>query len=1008
MRIGFRITYQELDRKANQLAHYLQNTGIYPDQSVALYLDRSLNMIIGLLGILKAGVAYIPLDPRNPQERLAYILQDSQASIVLTQQDLSTKLPHTPAQQILIDADWSSIAREPVTPPQTTVIPDNIAYVIYTSGSTGQPKGVAIKHKAVVNCLQATNQLIELNSTDVILSVTNSSFDVSVPELFLPLVKGSRVVLANQDILADGHQLAAQLNKTEASVFNATPATWRLLITAGWTGKPDLRMISAGEALSRDLANQLLTRGAELWNLYGPTEATIWCTGTQIQNEEGLVPIGKPIANVSTYILDQYFNPVPIGVPGELFVAGVGLARGYLNRPMLTAEKFIPHPFSNRPGARLYRTGDLAQYKPDGQIEYLGRLDHQVKMRGFRIELGEIEAVLSQHPAVQTVVVTDREDKPEEKQLVAYLILHSDKTATVKELRQSLEKKLPQYMIPHIFLMLDKFPLLSNGKINRHALPAPDKESLDSANTFVAPRTPTEKLLAGFWAQVLGLDRVSIHSNFFELGGDSLLGMQILAKIGQTGLRLTPKHLLKYQTIAELAPIADSSQGIQAFQGIITVSVPLTPIQRWFFELDLPEPHHWNHAILFEISQSLESVLLEQAISYLLTQHDALRLRFILSEAGWQQNNAGLSQVVPFSYVDLTTAPVNEHQQIIENRSTEIQRSLNLATGPSAKFVLFERGNQLRQRLLIVVHHLAIDGISWPILLQDLQKAYEQLSNKEPVKLPHKTTSFKDWSERLATYAQSAELKKELDYWLSSINQDVISLPLDYPKGENIEASVKTLRLSLGRAETQSWLKELPRLYRTSPRDAMLVALLEALEPLTGSRSLLIDIEDHGREDLFDDVDLTRTVGWFTSIFPVILDTNNVKTSVEALLSVKEQLRQVPKRGIGYGLLRYLSRDAEVVGQLRRLPQAVVSFNYLGQYDRTLPQSNWFNLTHEPHGSDRSPMGKRRYILDINAGVANDRLELFWYYSEALHKQETVEAIAQRFIEALAKLVSTV
>lgn len=1005
---GAKLTYQELDWRANQLAHYLQSLGVRPDQVVGLYLDRSLEMMIGLLGVLKAGTAYLPLDPKYPQERLAYILQDSQALVVLTQQHLSAQLPSTQAQVILVNTDWSVISQAPTTPPQSTVTLDNLAYVIYTSGSTGQPKGVAVTHRALVNSLQATAQLTEFTNKDVVLSVTTPSFDLAVPELFLSLLKGSRLVFANQDILTDGHQLAAQLDETGATIFVATPATWRLLVAAGWTGKPNLRMLCAGEALPRDLAHQLLARGAELWNFYGPTEATIWCTGTQIREEEGLVPIGKPIANTSIYIVDQFFNPAPIGVIGELCIGGVGLARGYLNRPTLTAEKFIPHLFSNQPGARLYRTGDLARYRPDGQIEYLGRLDHQVKVRGFRIELEEIEAVLSQHPAVQAVVVTDREDRTSEKQLVAYLILHSGTVPTVGELRQFLGEKLPPYMIPHAFVVLDTFPLSPNGKVDRRALPAPDKKNLNTASTFVAPRTPNEKLLAALWAETLGLDRLSIYSNFFELGGDSLLGMQVLAKAGQAGLRLTPKHLLERQTIAELAPVADSSQRVQADQGIVTGPVPLTPIQRWLFELNLPEPHHWNHAILFEVSQSLDPVLLEQAIGHLLAHHDALRLRFILTEAGWQQHNAGLSPVVPFTYVDLTTVPVADHQQIIETKSTEIQTSLNLATGPITKFALFERGNQLPQRLLMVVHHLVIDGISWPILLQNLQKAYQQLSSGEPLQLPPKTTPFQKWAEHLAIYAQSAELCQELDYWLANSRREVVPFPVDYPEGKNIEASARTLRLSLGKAETQSLLKDLPRLYGTAPRDAMLAALLEVVEPLMGSRSLLIDVEDHGREDLFDDVDFTRTIGWFTSIFPVLLDTSDAKTPVEALMSVKEQLGRVPKRGIGYGLLRYLSKDATIIGQLRRLPQAAVSFNYLGQYDRVLPQSTWFSLTHEPHGPDRSPLGTRRYVLDVNGGVANGQLELFWYYSEALHRRDTVEVIARRFLAALTNLVATV
>ena len=548
------LTYRELNRRANQLAHHLRNLGVGPEALVGLCVERSLEMVVALLGILKSGGAYVPLDPTYPSERLAFMLADAQVSVLLTQQQLVEKLSAHRAPLVCLEAEWTGLAGESQDNPVSSVAAANLAYVIYTSGSTGKPKGVQITHRALVNFLHSMRQRPGLTSQDTLLAVTTISFDIAGLELYLPLTVGARVVMVRREVAADGRELSEKLSSSGATVMQATPATWRLVLEAGWQGSRQVKILCGGEALPRELANQLLDRGASLWNLYGPTETTVWSAVYAVESSGGTVFVGRPIANTQIYILDRYRQPVPVGVPGELYIGGDGVARGYVSRPELTEEKFIPNPFSDEQGVRLYKTGDLARYLPDGNIEFLGRVDHQVKIRGFRIELGEIEAVLSQHATVREAVVVAREDVPGEKRLVVYVVPSQEPAPTTSELRGFLQQKLPDYMVPSIFVMLEVLPLTPSGKVDRRALPVPAQSRLKLESSFVAPRTQVEELVAGIWAQVLKLEQVGIEDNFFELGGHSLLAMQVVSRIrGAFEVELPLRDLFERPTVAGLA-----------------------------------------------------------------------------------------------------------------------------------------------------------------------------------------------------------------------------------------------------------------------------------------------------------------------------------------------------------------------------------------------------------------------------------------------------------------------
>jgi amino acid adenylation domain-containing protein len=549
------LTYRELNERANQLARHLKLLGVEPETFVGIYMDRSIDMVVGLLGILKAGGAYVPLDPAFPEDRLAYMLADSQARVLLTQESLREhKFNHADLKQICLDSDWPVIAGQDVGNIFSEAEASNLAYVIYTSGSTGKPKGVEITNGSVINFLTSMRQEPGLGEDDVLLSVTTLSFDIAVLEIFLPLTTGACLFLVDRETAMNGQGLNKKLTSSRATVMQATPITWRMLIDSGWQGDHHLKILCGGEALPRALANQLLERCGSLWNMYGPTETTVWSTINRVERGGEAPSIGRPIANTQIYILDPYMRPVPIGVTGELYIGGEGLARGYHNQPQLTASKFLPNPFSGRDSARLYRTGDLACFMPDGKIEFFGRIDHQVKVRGFRIELDEIEGVLEQHPEIQQAVVVAQEDDTGNKRLVAYLLTVNGLCPSVSELRTYLKRILPDYMVPSAFMFLEAFPLTPNKKVNRRALPIPDTERPDLEVTYVAPKTELQRIIASIWQDVLSLERIGIDDDFFDLGGNSLLAMQVISRINKTlVIDLSVRDLFENPTLEGLA-----------------------------------------------------------------------------------------------------------------------------------------------------------------------------------------------------------------------------------------------------------------------------------------------------------------------------------------------------------------------------------------------------------------------------------------------------------------------
>jgi non-ribosomal peptide synthase protein (TIGR01720 family) len=689
-----------------------------------------------------------------------------------------------------------------------------------------------------------------------------------------------------------------------------------------------------------------------------------------------------------------------------LFLGGPAVARGYLNRPGLTAEKFLPDPWGAEHGARLYRTGDLVRWLPDGQLDFLGRIDQQVKIRGYRIELGEIESVLARHPGIARVVVEARQDKLSRTQLVGYVVPVQQPGPAPADLRTFLKDKLPEYMIPALFVALPQLPLTATGKVDRRSLPAPDARATAQGRAHVAPSTEAEMVLAPIWAQVLHLEQVGTHDNFFELGGDSILSIQVVARANQAGLALTAKDLFLHQTLAELARAAKPGQSVKAEQGVITGSVPLTPIQHWFVEQDLPEPHHFNQARLLHPQRALDQAVLEQALQHVLTHHDALRLRLHRTEDGWRQTIASPDEPCSLTRVDLSAVPEAERSDALAARAAELHASLNLSEGPIVKAAWFDFGPGQSGRLLLIAHHLAVDVISWRIILEDLLMAYRQLKQGQPVRLPPKTTSFKEWAERLTEHARSGALDQERAYWLDPARSEGAQLPVDHPEGANTKASLDAVEVSLDEEETEALLTEVPRATRAQINDALLTALAQAFRHWTGRPTLLVDLEGHGRDGLDLQADISRTVGWFTSYYPLCLALGEATDPRDLLALVQEQIRGVPGRGLGYLILRYLSPDEDLRRQLGELPEGAVAFNYMGQQDRGKKGTGLLQPARESVGPLQSSQGTRRHLIEINGLVQQGRLRMRWTYSTNLHDRATMERLAQDFVTALQDLIT--
>jgi amino acid adenylation domain-containing protein/non-ribosomal peptide synthase protein (TIGR01720 family) len=1010
------LTYAELNERANRLAHHLRGLGVAQGSRVGLSAPHSSDLVVGIAGILKAGAAVVPLDPEYPVERLDFMMRDTAVRAVVTQAAVRDRLPETQAPVVLIDADWPQISRAPAGSPPEAHEPYDPAYVIFTSGSTGTPKGVLLSHRGVVRTLINTSY-VTIQPGDRVSQLANTAFDASIFEIWGPLLNGATSVGLPRDLALSPHDFARELKGRGITHCFLTTQLFNALsreVPQVFAGLKYL--FFGGEACDPAAVRRVLEQGrpSNLMHMYGPTEGTVYATAqrvTEVPRDATTVPIGRGISNTRIYVLDALGQPVGVGIPGELYVGGDGVALGYLNRPELTSERFLPDPFAHEPDARMYRTGDRVRWLPGGTVEFLGRFDDQVKVRGYRIELGEIEAALTAHAAIEDAVVVARADGPGEKRLVAYVVASAGNAVPATgELRSYLKERLPDYMVPAFFVEMPELPVTPNGKVDRRALPAPRVEHLGEAEHAAGgePRTETERRLAALWAEVLGVPSVGIHDNFFELGGDSILSIQIIARAGEAGLRITPKQMFLHQTIAELAPLVGTAAAVEAEQEAVVGEVPLSAVQHWFLEQELPDPDHFNMAFGFETRDELDPAVLERAVAAVLEHHDALRMRYRRVDGAWTQTSAAPGGSAPLAVVDLSGASEDEVEARFEAACTVAHRSLGLEHGPAVRFVLFRMPAGLRGRLVAVAHHLVMDAVSQGFMMQDLETAYTQVAAGQAVALPKKTTSFRQWAGKVGELARSGALKGEAAYWLAEAARPVANLPTDRAEGANNEGASARLAATLDEDETRALLVDVPPVYTTQINDVLLTALALAFHRWCGESTLRIDLEGHGREDLFETVDLSRTAGWFTAVYPVDVALEDAADLGRAIKGVKEQLRRVPGKGIGYGLLRYLSGDAATVEALRAAPRPQISFNYLGQLDagQETAQQAWLVPLESETGEARSPAGPRSHLLNVDAVVVGGKLHVTWTYPTELYDGATVQRLADGYVDAVRDLIA--
>ncbi|MBM7171736.1 non-ribosomal peptide synthase/polyketide synthase [Streptomyces sp. G44] len=984
------LTYRELDVRAAQLAARLAGAGVRAEYPVGVLMDRSVDLIVTQLALVRTGGVYVPLDGRAPAERLRRTLAEAGARLLLT------------------DAAWEETAREvlpgdgvlrvdgafePPTGPAShqAVHPDNVQYLMFTSGSTGTPKGVAVRQRDVAAL--ALDRAFA--GHDRVLVHSPHAFDAATYEVWVPLLRGGTAVLAPPADL-DAAQVRHAVTERRVSCLWLTAGLFRLLAQEDpgclrgarevWTG---------GEAVPGAVVRRVLDAcpGLTVVDGYGPTETTTFATRRVFRSGDPLpavLPIGRPLDNTRVYVLDGTLQPQPPGIPGELYIAGAGLARGYAGRPGATAARYLADPYGP-PGTRMYRTGDIVRWSADGELHFVGRADDQIKIRGFRVEPAEIEARLTAHPAVAEAVVSLYEDGGR-KRLAAHVVPSCDaELPSAAGLRTHLAAGLPDYMLPAAFVTVPELPLTANGKVDRRRLPAPDWAA-GGEQAHRAARTEAERVLTGIWAELLGVARVGVDDNFFMLGGDSILSIQVVSRARAAGLAISPRDLFRHPTVAELAAATEGAARAVAGTGPVTGAADLLPIQHWFLDPRPAHPDFFNQSVVIETPGTVDQGALRAALSALWTHHDALRARFLLADEGARRQDIAAAD-----------GPIPEllqvHDPAHEERVTAAAHSgLRLDTGPLFTARLFAADGTRPARLLLIAHHLVVDGVSWRILLEDLETAYRQAASGEPVRLPARTTSVREWAARLRDDDRFAA---QLGHWERTARACADPLPVDLDGG-NTTADVREVTVRLDPGQTDGLLRRVPGVYRTRVDDVLLTALGRVLGDWAGRDTVAVGLEGHGREDqLFEDIDLSRTVGWFTSLHPLALSVPPGSWGT-ALKSVKEQLRAVPDRGLGYGVLRHLTREERLTGT----PEPGISFNYLGRFDWSADEGTLVAAVPGGLGGAEAPDTERPHLIDVVARVEDDRLEITWYYSAGRHREETVTALADAMLRALGDIVA--
>ncbi|MCY8542057.1 bacitracin non-ribosomal peptide synthetase BacA [Bacillus haynesii] len=992
------ISYRELNEKANSLAFTLRQKGVGPDVVAGILTERSIEMIVGIMGILKAGGAYLPIDPAYPQERISYMLKDSNVSVLCAAGDVD---PGEAYAGDIIRIDQTG-QHDHVENLKHDIKPQHLAYVIYTSGSTGKPKGVMIEHHSVNNLVHGLYERIyqHLDAHLNVALVAPYIFDASVKQIFAALLFGHTLCIVPRETAWDAMSLIEYYSKNNINVSDMTPAHLNMLAYVDKTELEfDLKeLIVGGDALTPDVINSLFHKfpnlSCNITNVYGPTECCVDAASYQIEWEKvpqtPSIPIGRPLLNTSIYIVDKELRPQPIGIAGELCIAGEGVARGYVNRPELTAEKFVDHPFE--PGKKMYKTGDLAMWLPDGQIEFLGRADHQVKIRGYRIELGEVEQHLLTHEKIKEAAVIAGKDQNGSSYLCAYFA--SDQELPAADVRQFLEREMPDYMIPSYFVKLDRLPRTSSGKVDRNALPEADGTLIEGTR-YDPPRNEIEQKLVQVWREILGIEDIGISHHFFAAGGDSIKALQIISRLAKMNLKLEMKALFANPKIKDLSRLITEETRHRKHNKPVTGETELLPIQKRYFANNKEELNHFNQSFMLFRKDGYDENIVRTAFNKILEQHDALRMIYEEKDGDIIQYNRGYRD----NLFDLDVYDVRgldcQAEKVFE-LATGIQKKSSIRKGKLVHLGIFRADEG--DHLLIAIHHLVVDGVSWRILFEDFETLYLQALKDEPLDIGYKTDSYQEFARQLKKYAQSRRLLKEREYWQKALEADVPFIPAEKLERDTFEHST-TLSIRIGPDVTANLLRNANKAYNTEINDILLTALIAAVRDITGENKLKVMMEGHGREDILDGVDITRTIGWFTTVYPVFIDLGEEKEISQNIKMVKETLRKIPNKGIGYGVLKYMTEELQKIQT-----QAPLSFNYFGEMNNDM---NRKVFSQSPFSPGESIGGKivRHCAIEMNAISLNGELTIYTTFNQDQYQTSAIEQLNQSFKENLEKIV---
>lgn len=998
------LSYSCLDKKANQLARRLTGYGVEPETFIGLCCDRSIYYLVGMLAILKAGGAYIPLDPAIPNKRNRYIIKNANAKVLLIQEKYRTDFIGIDIPVLDVNGDYFNESEAKLDIP---VQPNHPVYAIYTSGTTGNPQGVVVEHKQLFNLLKSSIDTFELEPGFSYAMVSTFAADLQFTVLLPALCTGGCLHIINSDLALEPNGLAMYFYKQKIDCLKITPNHMNALLNGM---KPEKmihikRLIFGGERLTLNLVRRIKRLSqCKIYNEYGPTETTVAVCSRLIdvnaeKTSSGTIDIGRPFPGNQLYVLDNNMNPLPVGIAGELHIGGVQVSRGYLNNPEKTALSFVPNPFSGNKD-RIYKTGDLVKWLPSGHLKFIKRLDDQVKIRGYRVELSEIENVLNSLEQVKESVVVTRLDQYGNTNIVAYVIA-AVKRLDTNNIIAKIKRLLPVYMMPHEYVKIDKIPLNANGKVNKKELPQHDYGMIKKKSC--RPMKNLEKIFVEIWSQVLGTEKIDIDDNFFTIGGDSMMIILIVSQAAKKGITIRSRQIFEHQTIRELAKEVKQDQSEKSMAKAFTGDVPLTPVQRRFFSLNMENRNHAHLCFLLDLLQPLHVMTLSNSLSVTLEHHDLLRARYKKDKKrGWIQKILAEKEKAIIecqSYADI--AEVEQHIE-------QAVRTIDLLRGPIIRLIYYQGGEDKKDLLFFCIHHLVFDVYSIHIFMDDLFNTYRRLSDHKESALPTKTTTYQQWASHLYEYSKGTQISKEKDYWLSLSKANIPKIPVDFPDGKNVWSSWSRLNSSLDRSTTNRLLREVPGKLGIQIHEALISAVSTAISEMTQNCMVLLELEGHGREDLSqiqDDIDVSRTIGWFTAHYPVLIEVINDEKEEKKAMNIAQQLKSVPKNGIGFGILQYLSDNQNLKKSLRKISFPEVTVNYQGQFDQLMAKSSIVKMNSEIDVVKYAWNSefKRPRKIQIIGFVMNHRLNISIEYSKNQYLEETIKLIMQKITSFLKR-----